>query len=87
MNLSDYTKHDALGLAALIASREVSAAEVTAAALQAVEAVNPTVNAVVESWGDESPRGDATRPRRRPRTAPAPVRLPATSRAAGTAAR
>lgn len=62
MNLSDYTKHDALGLAALIASREVSAAEVTAAALHAIEAVNPTVNAVVECWGDESPRGDATRP-------------------------
>lgn len=57
MKLSDYTRHDALGLAALIANKEVSAAEVSAAALQAIETVNPTVNAVVESWSDETPRG------------------------------
>lgn len=55
MNLSDYTNHDALGLAELIASRQVSAAEVSAAALQAIELINPRINAVVESWSDETP--------------------------------
>ena len=62
MNLSDYTRHDALGLAALIANKEASAAEVSAAALQAIELVNPTVNAVVESWSDETPRGGSQTP-------------------------
>lgn len=64
MNLSDYVKYDGLGLAALIASKEVSAAEVSAAALKAIETVNPAVNAVVESWADEAPydSGDGAPP-------------------------
>ena len=54
MRLSQYADHDGLGLAALIAKGEVSAAEVKAAAFEAIELVNPHVNAVIESWDDNS---------------------------------
>ena len=50
MKLSEYVRYDALGLAALVAKREVSAAELQAAALQAIDKVNPRINAVVEHW-------------------------------------
>lgn len=46
MNVGDYLKHDAIGLATLIAQREVTAAEVLEAALQRMAAVNPKINAV-----------------------------------------
>jgi amidase len=47
MNLRDYCAHDATGLAGLIRSGQVSAAEVEAAAREAIAAVNPKLNAVV----------------------------------------
>jgi amidase len=50
MKLSEYVQYDALGLAALVAKREVSGAELRAAALQAIDAVNPLINAVIEHW-------------------------------------
>lgn len=53
MNLNEYSSHDALGLAALIAKGDVAAHEVTAAALAACQQVNPHINAVVEPWPDE----------------------------------
>ncbi|CAN7556072.1 amidase [Aquipseudomonas alcaligenes] len=53
MNLSEYAAQDALGLAALIARREVTAAEVRDAALAAFAALNPAINALVEHWDDE----------------------------------
>ncbi len=46
MNQSEYLAEDAVGLAGLIARREVSAAEVLEAALERTEAVNPRLNAV-----------------------------------------
>ena len=46
MNQSEYLAHDAVGLADLIARREVSAAEVLEAALARTQAVNPKLNAV-----------------------------------------
>jgi len=52
MRISDYAAHDALGLAALIARKEVSPAEVKQAALGAIEALNPEINAVIETWDD-----------------------------------
>ncbi|MBL6617870.1 MAG: amidase [Reyranella sp.] len=55
MKISEYAGHDGLALAALIAKGEVSAAEVKAAALQAIAALNPRVNAVIESWDDDAP--------------------------------
>jgi amidase len=53
MRISDYAEHDALGLAALIARKEVSPAEVKQAALGAIAALNSDVNAVIESWDDD----------------------------------
>ena len=47
MKQSDYLEHDAVGLAGLIARREVSAAEVLEAAVERLEAVNPSINAVI----------------------------------------
>lgn len=53
MELHEYTQYDAVGLAGLVARGEVTAAELTGAALAAMAAVNPRVNAVVESWPAE----------------------------------
>ncbi|MFK0234933.1 amidase [Streptomyces vinaceus] len=53
MELHAYTQYDAVGLAGLVARGEVTAAELTAAAQAAMEAVNPRINAVVESWPAE----------------------------------
>jgi amidase len=44
---AEYDRYDALGLAALVAAREVSAAELLETAIARVEAANPTLNAVV----------------------------------------
>ncbi len=46
MEIHDYVQHDAIGLAELIRSGQVSAAEVQGAALEAVAVVNPHLNAV-----------------------------------------
>ncbi|MER6518619.1 amidase [Streptomyces sp. NPDC001553] len=53
MKLHEYTRYDAVGLAELLARGEVTVAEVTAAAQDAMTAVNPDINAVVESWPAE----------------------------------
>ncbi|MER7735529.1 amidase [Streptomyces erythrochromogenes] len=53
MELHEYTQYDAVGLAGLVARGEVTAAELTAAARAATAAVNPLINAVVESWPAE----------------------------------
>jgi amidase len=50
MKLSEYVACDAVGLAELVARREVSAGELAQAASAAIEAVNPAINAVVEHW-------------------------------------
>ena len=52
MRLDEYAALDATGLAALIAAGELSPREAAALAMQAVEAVNPRVNAVVETYPD-----------------------------------
>jgi amidase len=49
---AEYAAHDALGLAALVASRQVSPTELALAAAAAIHAVNPAVNAVVETYAD-----------------------------------
>ena len=53
MHLSEYAAQDATGLAQLIQDKRVSVAEVRSAALQAMEALNPQINALVEAWSDE----------------------------------
>ena len=52
MNLAEYASHDALGIAALIDTRQVSAREVAETAARAIAAVNGPVNAVVETYPD-----------------------------------
>lgn len=56
MRHDEYASYDALGLAELIATREVSATEVLQAAIARRHAVNPAINAIVESWDDEALR-------------------------------
>lgn len=50
MTLTEYVTHDALGLAALVARKEVTAEELAELAREAIEAVNPAIGAVVEHW-------------------------------------
>ena len=51
---AEYESYDALGLAALVRAREVSATEVLEAAIARVEARNPAVNAVVTKLYDHA---------------------------------
>ncbi|MFF3172924.1 amidase [Streptomyces sp. NPDC057900] len=50
MRASEYVGFDAVGLAELVAKGEVLPAELEAAAREAVQAVDPRINAVVETW-------------------------------------
>jgi amidase/6-aminohexanoate-cyclic-dimer hydrolase len=52
----EYDRYDALGLAELIASKQVSASEVLEAAIARIEALNPAINAVVHKMYDEARR-------------------------------
>lgn len=52
MKLSEYAKYDGLGLAALVAKKEVTAKELVQTALKAIEAVNGDLKAVIETYGD-----------------------------------
>lgn len=49
MRVAEYVHHDAVGLAKLVADGEVTAAELRTAALEAARAVNPRINAIVET--------------------------------------
>ncbi len=61
MRVAEYVRFDAVGLAELVTGGEVTPAELEAAAREAAEAVNPQVNAIVETWptDDEPAPGDA----------------------------
>ncbi|MFC7985789.1 amidase [Streptomyces sp. NPDC057336] len=50
MRIDEYVRFDAVGLAELVAKGEVTPAELAAAAHDAVRAVDPEINAVVETW-------------------------------------
>ena len=54
MNQNDYLRHDATGLADLVRNRDVSTADVTAAAIARAQSVNPKINAVVTTMFDEA---------------------------------
>ena len=56
MKPSEYARHDGLGLAALVARREVSPAELVDAAIAAIEHHNGALNAVVYKAYDEARR-------------------------------
>jgi amidase len=52
MNLREYASYDGLGLAELVRKRDVTPKELAATAASAIAAVNPTVNAVIETYDD-----------------------------------
>ena len=52
MNLTEYARYDALGLARLVADKQVTPSELARTASSAIAAVNPAVNAVVETYPD-----------------------------------
>ncbi|MGI9413636.1 MAG: amidase [Hyphomicrobiales bacterium] len=52
MNVTQYASYDATGLAGLVAGGEVSPTELAKAAADAIEKVNPVLNAVVETYPD-----------------------------------
>tara|TARA_B100001939_G_scaffold293584_2_gene266232 strand:+ start:8977 stop:10422 length:1446 start_codon:yes stop_codon:yes gene_type:complete len=54
MKLTEYAEYDGLGLAELVRSGQVSVRELTQTALEAIHALNPQLNAVIETF-DESP--------------------------------
>jgi len=55
MNLAEYSKYDALGLAELVQKREVTAKELVLVALQGIQKVNPQLHAVIEVYPDVLP--------------------------------
>jgi amidase len=56
MAFAGYGAHDALGLAALVRDRQVTAAELVEAAIARIERVNPRLNAVVTPMFEEARR-------------------------------
>src|SRR6185312_6510129 len=50
--LAEYASRDALGLAELVADKQVSPKELAETAAAAIAAINPAVNAVVETYPD-----------------------------------
>ena len=54
MNLEEYSGYDATGLADLVRRKEVTAGELAACVMAGVEAVNGTLNAVVEAFGSRA---------------------------------
>ncbi len=60
MKLAEYASYDALGLAELVAQRQVSPKELAETAAAAIAAVNPAINAVVETYPDRIEALDET---------------------------
>jgi amidase len=50
MNLNEYVTYDGIGLAQLVATGEVTSAELAELAIAAVQQINPQINAVIEHW-------------------------------------
>ncbi|MFH8487556.1 amidase [Streptomyces longisporoflavus] len=56
MRIAEYVSFDAVGLAELVATGEATTAELQTAAREAARAVNPRINAIVETWpADDAP--------------------------------
>ncbi len=53
MNLSEYSKYDALGLADLLRTKEITPKELALLAIEGIEKVNPEINAVIETFHDK----------------------------------
>jgi hypothetical protein len=65
VTLSEYAAFDALGLAELVATKQVSPKELAKTAAQAIAATNPSVNAVVETYPDRIDGLDETDSKRK----------------------
>jgi amidase len=52
MHIAEYAQYDALGLAQLVANKDVTPKELALTAAKAIAAANPAVNAVVETYAD-----------------------------------
>jgi len=52
MNLTDYSRYDAFGLAELVRRGETTARELAGLAIDAVAKVNPAINAIIETFDD-----------------------------------
>ena len=52
ISLADYSARDGLGLAELVARKEVTSGELVEAAFAAIEKVNPRLNAVLQTLPD-----------------------------------
>jgi amidase len=52
MKLAEYARYDAVGLAELVASKEVTPKELARVAAQAIDKANPSIKAVVETYPD-----------------------------------
>jgi amidase len=61
LKLAEYASLDGLGLAELVARREVSPQELARTAAEAIAAMNPALNAVVETYPDRIEGLDETR--------------------------
>jgi amidase len=61
MKLTEYTQYDGLGLADLVAKKQVSPKELALTAAAAVEKANPTLRAVVEIYPDRTEELDETK--------------------------
>jgi amidase len=62
ISLNDYSSYDGLGLAALVARKEVTAKELLDAALTGVAKVNPQLNAVLQTLPEMAASEIASRP-------------------------
>ena len=72
ISLDDYTDHDGLGLADLVATKQVTARELFETAVAAIERINPQINAVCRTLPNDAekamtaklpgPGGRANRP-------------------------
>jgi amidase len=61
VRVTEYVNFDAVGLAELVAKGEVTPTELQAAAREAAQAVNPQINAIVETWpADDEPTPGST---------------------------
>ncbi len=59
MRLDEYASYDGVGLAGLVAARQVRPSDLTAVALEAIAAVDPHLHAVVELYDDALDRARA----------------------------
>ncbi|MFC8128786.1 amidase [Streptomyces sp. NPDC057302] len=61
MRVGEYVSFDAVGLAELVARGDVTPAELQTAAREAAQAVDPRINAIVETWqADDEPAPGST---------------------------